>query len=282
MRVLVFGKSGQVATELGEFDGVECLSRGQANLTNPQACATRIADTTADVVINAAAYTAVDKAEEEEAQANLINGETVGAMAKAAAARGLPFLHISTDYVFDGAGEAAWRPGDAVGPIGAYGRSKLRGERAVTAVGGTFAILRTSWVFSAHGSNFLKTMLRLAESRADLDVVNDQIGGPTAARDIAGALMTMARAFHDGAGRSGVFHFSGAPDCSWADFASEIFAQSSKAVSVSGIPTREYPTLAARPANSRMNCDSIRSVFGIERPNWRKSLTKDLEDLGAI
>lgn len=280
MRVLVFGKSGQVATELARFDGVTCLDRAQADLTDVEACVRQIAATDADVIINAAAYTAVDKAETEEALATQINGTTVTAMAKAAAARNLPFLHISTDYVFDGAGTAPWQPTDATGPIGAYGRSKLTGEQGVTAAGGPHAILRTSWVYSAHGNNFVKTMLRLGAERDALSIVSDQIGGPTAAHDIAAALMKMATQFHTQKSQSGIYHFSGAPDASWQEFAQEIFDQSGLQVAVAGIATKDYPTPAQRPLNSRMDCSSLNEFFGIERANWRQSLKAVLAELG--
>ena len=280
MRVLVFGKSGQVATELARFDGVQSLDRAQADLTDAQICVQKIENTDANVIINAAAYTAVDKAETEKGLANQINGTTVGLMAKAAAARGLPFLHVSTDYVFDGTGTAPWKPTDATGPIGAYGRSKLIGERGVVDAGGDYAVLRTSWVYSAHGNNFVKTMLRLGAERKALSIVNDQIGGPTAAHDIAAALIKMAAQFHAGTGESGIYHFSGAPDTSWQDFAEEIFDQAGLQVAVAGIATKDYPTLAQRPLNSRMECSNLKSIFGIERTNWRQSLKRVLAELG--
>lgn len=282
MRALVFGRTGQVATELARFDGVTCLGRDAADLTDPAACAARVDEAQADVIINAAAYTAVDNAEADEQTAHLINADAVGAIAKAAAQKGLPFLHISTDYVFDGSGAAPWAPAGTPGPMGAYGRTKLAGEQAVAAAGGTFAILRTSWVFSAHGSNFVKTMLRLAETREQLTVVNDQIGGPTAAKDIAAALIQMARGLLDNPAKSGIYHFSGAPDCSWADFAAEIFSQAQKPVEVIGIPTKDYPTPAARPANSRLDCSSLAAEFGINRPDWQASLAEVLQELGDV
>ncbi len=279
MRVLVFGQSGQVASELARFDGVTCLSRAQADLSDPGACAQVIADCAADVIINAAAYTAVDKAEEEEDQATVVNGLAVTAMALTAAERGIPFLHISTDYVFDGTGTQPWKPDDAVAPINAYGRSKLLGEEGVQRAGGDYAILRTSWVVSAHGNNFVKTMRRLGAERDALSIVADQIGGPTAAADIADALMTMARAFHAGKGRSGIYHFSGAPDVSWADFATEIFRQCNLDVAVTGIPTSAYPTPAKRPFNSRLDCTGLEEKFGIKRPDWRRSLQQIITQL---
>lgn len=286
IRVLVFGQTGQVATELARQAtsdiAMTCLGRDRADLSDPAACAAAIAASDADVVINAAAYTAVDKAESEEDLATTINGTAPGAMARACAARGIPFLHISTDYVFDGSGTRPWQPGDITGPLGAYGRSKLAGEDAVRAAGVPHAILRTSWVFSAHGANFVKTMLRLGAEREKLTIVADQVGGPTSAADIAAALLTMARAFHAGQGTTGTYHFSGTPDVSWADFAREIFAQSGLSARVEDIPTSAYPTPAQRPANSRMDCAALTRDYAIERPDWRASLSRVLSDLKEI
>ena len=286
MRVLVFGQTGQVATELARQAtsdiAMTCLGRDRADLADPAACAAAIAASDADVVINAAAYTAVDKAESEEPLATTINGTSPGAMARACAARAIPFLHVSTDYVFDGSGTRAWQPHDETGPLGAYGRSKLAGEDAVRVAGRSHAILRTSWVFSAHGANFVKTMLRLGAEREKLTIVADQIGGPTAAADIAAALLTMARAFHSGQGTSGTYHFSGAPDVSWADFAREIFAQSGLTCQVQDIPTSAYPTPARRPSNSRMDCTALARDFAIERPDWHASLARVLSELKEI
>ena len=283
MRVLVFGQTGQVATELARRAGddvvMTCLGRNRADLSDPAACAAAIAASDADVVINAAAYTAVDRAETEEDLATTINGSAPGAMAQACAARGIPFLHISTDYVFDGSGTQPWQPDDVTGPLGGYGRSKLAGEVAVRAAGGPHAILRTSWVVSAHGANFVKTMLRLGAERDTLTIVADQIGGPPAAADIAAALLTMTRAFHAGQGTTGTYHFSGAPDVSWADFARAIFAGSGLTCMVEDIPTSAYPTPARRPANSRMDCTALTRDYGIERPDWRESLRDILADL---
>ncbi|WP_424942559.1 dTDP-4-dehydrorhamnose reductase [Aliiroseovarius crassostreae] len=282
MKLLVFGKIGQVATELQRLAGaglhVEALPQERADLTQPEECASLIAQTNADAVINAAAYTAVDRAEEEEALAMLINATAPEAMARACADKGVPFLHISTDYVFDGSGDAAWTTQDATGPINAYGRSKLAGDQAVLAAGGNAAILRTSWVFSAHGTNFVKTMLRLADTHDALTVVGDQIGGPTPAADIAAALVSMARAMVDGQ-QGGLYHFSGQPAASWANFAREIFRQASRDVTVTDIPTDAYPTPAKRPLNSRLDCSKLEEDFGISPPDWTRGLAQVLNDL---
>lgn len=282
MRLLVFGQTGQVAQELQRRlpAGVTArfLSRAEADLADPAACAAVIMGADVDAVINAAAWTAVDKAEAEEAAATLVNGDAPAAMAQSAAARGLPFLHVSTDYVFDGQGTATFRPDDPVAPLGAYGRSKLLGEQGVRAAGGNALILRTSWVFSAHGANFVKTMLRLGAEREELRVVADQIGGPTPADAIADALLTAARAMMGGKS-GGTHHFSGAPDCSWADFARAIMAQAGLKAKVTDILTAAYPTPAVRPLNSRMDCSALKAAFGIERPDWRAALARVIDDL---
>ncbi|WP_299352016.1 dTDP-4-dehydrorhamnose reductase [uncultured Shimia sp.] len=279
MKVLVFGKSGQVATELQRYPAVIALGRDQADLYDPEACAAQIAETEAKAVINAAAYTAVDQAEQDEPLARVINGTTPGAMASAAAERGLPFLHVSTDYVFEGAGDQPRATDAPTGPMNAYGRTKLEGEDAIRAVGGAHVILRTSWVFSAHGANFVKTMLRLSETRDALSVVEDQIGGPTPAKDIAKTLMLMAEQMVTTQHLGGTFHYSGAPATSWADFAREIFRQAGRDVAVTGIPTAEYPTPASRPLNSRLDCAELFDVFGVLQPDWRAGLEDVLNHL---
>jgi len=281
MKILVFGKTGQVATELQrQAPGATFLDRAQADLSDPAACAAAVRAADADVVINAAAYTAVDRAESEEALANAVNGEAPAAMARAAAAQGIPFLHVSTDYVFSGEGVTPWQVDDPVAPPNAYGRSKLLGEEGVRAAGGNTAILRTSWVFSSHGANFVKTMLRLSETRDALNVVEDQIGGPTPAADIAAALLVMAERMAAGQ-RGGTYHFGGMPWVSWADFAREIFAQAGRQVTVSGIPTSGYPTPAVRPLNSRMECSALAQDFGIAAPDWKAGLAQVLVELGV-
>jgi dTDP-4-dehydrorhamnose reductase len=282
MTLLVFGESGQVARELSRrAPDAHFLGRGHADLIDPQVCAAAILDRNPSAVINAAAWTAVDKAEEERDAAMAVNALAPGAMAGACAALGIPFIHISTDYVFDGSGDAPWRPGDPTGPLGAYGQTKLAGEEAVAQAGGTWAVLRTSWVFSAHGANFVKTMLRLSETRDALTVVADQVGGPTPAADIATACLVMADTLKTEPAAGGIYHFSGAPDASWADFAREIFRQAGRAVTVTDILTEAYPTPAPRPRNSRLDCTATKAVFGIERPDWRKGLADVLDELGA-
>ncbi|MEM7487996.1 MAG: dTDP-4-dehydrorhamnose reductase [Pseudomonadota bacterium] len=279
MTILVFGRTGQVATELARQADVTSLGRAEADLSDPGACARAIADSDGTAIINAAAYTAVDRAEEEEALATKVNGDAPAAMARAAADKGIPFLHVSTDYVFDGTGDRPWRPDDPTAPLGVYGRSKLVGEDGVRAAGGPHVILRTSWVFSAHGGNFVKTMLRLSETRDALSVVDDQTGGPTPAADIAATLLRMAEALRDGQA-GGTYHYGGAPAVTWAGFAREIFARAGRAVDVTGIPSADYPTPATRPQNSRLDGTSLSRDFGIDPPDWRAGLDAVLRELG--
>ena len=277
--ILVFGKTGQVATELLRLGNVVALGRDQADLSDPAACADAIRTHAPRAVINAAAYTAVDRAEEEEALATTINGDAPTAMARACVELGIPLIHISTDYVFAGTGDAPWQPHDPTAPQNAYGRSKLAGEIGIRNSGAVHAILRTSWVVSAHGANFVKTMLRLSETRDALTVVADQIGGPTPARDIAVACLQMAEQLIADPSKSGTYHYSGAPDVSWADFARAIFEQAGRAVTVTPIPSTDYPTPAKRPLNSRMDCGATQRAFGIARPDWREGLNMILQEL---
>ncbi|SDE43238.1 dTDP-4-dehydrorhamnose reductase [Paracoccus isoporae] len=278
--LLVFGKTGQVAREIERIvpDAV-FAGRDEADLTRPADCAELIRSTRPAAVINAAAYTAVDKAETDQETARLVNADAPAEMARTCAELGIPFLHISTDYVFDGSGDMPRAEDAETGPLGVYGQTKLSGERGVAAAGGQFAILRTSWVFSAHGNNFVKTMRRLGAERDRLTIVDDQIGGPTAAADIAAAAVTMIAAMTRDPSRGGLYHFAGHPDTSWAGFAQEIFALSGLSPEVVGIPTEDYPTPARRPLNSRLHCAAITHDFGIDRPDWRASLERVIKEL---
>jgi dTDP-4-dehydrorhamnose reductase len=289
MRLLVFGTTGQVARELaraapGRGATLAALGRAEVDLVDPVACAAAVMAAEADAVINAAAYTAVDRAEDEPELAHAVNAAAPGAMAEAAAARGLPFLHVSTDYVFDGTPGRPWREDDPTGPLGAYGRSKLAGEQAVAAADGPHVVLRTSWVFSAHGTNFVKTMLRVGAERDALRVVDDQVGGPTPARAIAGALLAIAGAFAAGRGQSGVYHFAGAPDVSWAGFARAIFAPASRADRRPGSgrrpdPDRRLSHPGPAPAQFRARLHAHPRGLRHRRPDWRAGLAAVLEEL---
>ncbi|MEQ8784380.1 MAG: dTDP-4-dehydrorhamnose reductase [Roseibium album] len=279
--ILVFGSSGQVASELRALvpDAV-FLGRDKVDLSREADLGPVIERYNPDGIINAAAYTTVDKAEEDEDLALIINAQRPREMARAAHKLGVPLVHISTDYVFDGGGEAAFLPDAATGPLGAYGRTKLRGEEAIQKEGANCAILRTSWVFSAHGANFLKTMLRLSETRDRLTIVADQVGGPTPAAAIADACVEVVRQLMNEPAKSGIYHFSGAPDVSWAQFAREIFYQAGRKVHVEDIPTSDFPTPARRPLNSRLDCRSL-SVFGLDRPDWKAGVADTLTKLGV-
>jgi dTDP-4-dehydrorhamnose reductase len=283
MKILVFGHSGQVATELRALNGddiqITALARADADLTDPAACAAVIDAHAPEAVINAAAYTAVDKAESDVETAQLINAGAPAAMASTCAARDIPFVSISTDYVFSGAGDTPWAPADPTDPQGVYGRTKRDGELEIIEAGGRYAVLRTSWVVSAHGNNFVKIMLRLGAEREAFTIVADQIGGPTGAEEIARACVTIAKTLVSEPEKSGIYHFSGAPDTSWADFARAIFDTANIPCSVTDIPSSDYPTPAKRPLNSRLDCSATAAAFGISRPDWRESLTHILTQL---
>jgi len=282
MNILVFGKTGQVARELQAQARVTALERDDADLSDPATCAAIIAANAPDAVINAAAYTGVDKAETDYDEAQRVNAEAPGAMARACAHLCIPLIHISTDYVFPGDGEAPWHPEDGTKPLGVYGATKLAGEEAVREAGGVHVILRTSWVFSAHGNNFVKTMLRLSETRDALNVVADQIGGPSPADAIAAACLEIAAQLRTNPQKSGTYHFAGTPDASWCNFAQAIFASAKRNVAVTGISTSDYPTPAARPLNSRLDCSTTTAQFGIARPDWRAGLNRVLRDLRVV
>ena len=277
--ILVFGKTGQVATELQNFGEVVALGRDQADLLDPKACINSIRAHLPEAVINAAAYTAVDKAESEEDLASFINGDAPGVIAKVCAELNIPMVHISTDYVFDGSGVAPWRTSDTPNPKNAYGRSKLKGEEAIRASGCTYAILRTSWVVSAHGSNFVKTMLQLSQTSDSLSIVDDQVGGPTCARDIAHTCVLIAKQLIHNPKKTGCYHFSGLPYVSWCQFASAIFKNAGRSAIARPIPTSGYPTPASRPSNSRLDCTMTQNVFGISAPHWKDGLKSILEEL---
>jgi dTDP-4-dehydrorhamnose reductase len=282
MRIAVTGSKGQVATSLIERagDNVEIVALGRPafDLTDRAAVVAGLEAARPDLVVNAAAYTAVDKAEAEEADAMRVNGEGAGHVAEAAARIGVPLVHLSTDYVFDGALDRAYREDDPTAPTGAYGRSKLAGERALTERCEDSVILRTAWVYSPFGANFVRTMLRLNETRDEIGVVADQRGNPTSALDIADALIVIAARLKDDASPAlrGVFHMTGSGEASWADLAETIFHQAAargrRLTHVRRIMTADYPTPARRPANSRLDNEKLARVYGVRLPEWRRSV----------
>ena len=286
VRILQFGTTGQLAREMlaraGEGAAVQALSRGDVDLADAAAVEAAVMAADADLVLNAAAYTAVDQAETEQPLAFAVNAEAPGAMARACAARGLPLVHISTDYVFDGDKAGAWTEADRTGPINAYGRSKLAGERAVLESGASALILRASWVFSPYGRNFVKTMLALAD-RPELRVVDDQRGRPTAAGDLADFILAAAPRL---AGRDpalfGVFHFAGEGATSWRGFAEAIFeAAGGPRPKVVPITTADYPTPARRPRNSELDCGKLERVHGVRPRPWSAGLAEALAALNT-
>jgi dTDP-4-dehydrorhamnose reductase len=285
--LLVFGHSGQVATALRQAAlpagwSVRTVGRTEANISDAKAVENIVASSGADLVINAAAYTAVDRAESEPELAFAVNRDGAAYVAKSCARAGLPLIHISTDYVFDGkAAGRAYRESDPVNPLSAYGVSKAAGENAVRAIAPRHAIVRTSWIYGPHGHNFVRTMLRMGEARPELGIVDDQYGSPTAATDLADALIAMARRILAAPAEReselfGTFHFCGTGWTTWYGLAHEIFALAR--VHGGGMPglrpiaTLDYPTPAVRPANSVLNCQHLADVYGITAPDWRKSL----------
>lgn len=274
MRLLLFGATGQVGREIidaARRRGIvlSAPSRAEADLLKPGAGAGAVERVRPDAIINAAAWTAVDKAETEQAAARRLNAEAPAELAAAAKALGARLVHLSTDYVFDGSASSPLEEGAAAGPLNVYGATKLDGERAVFAALPAAVVVRTSWVYAAHGANFVKTMLRLAETKEEISVVGDQTGGPTPAAAIAEACIEIASR-RDGPG--GLYHFQGAPPASWAEFAQAIFAAAGKPVKVNRILTRDYKTPASRPLYSVLNCAKIRRDYGISQPDWRGDL----------
>lgn len=283
MKVMITGSSGQVGSclvqQLTGKAELLAVDHKELDITERQAVADAVAKFKPDYIINAAAHTAVDRAEDEVQASYAINCDGPRYLAEAAQKWGAVILHISTDYVFDGEGSDAYTESCTTGPRGIYGQSKLAGERAVAFACERHLILRTAWVFGEHGNNFVKTMLRLAESHDSLSIVGDQFGGPTYAGDIAAALIKMVDVISEGYESGwGVYHFSGLPHVSWFEFAQAIFSSAEmKGVlhaqpSLSVIPTSAYPTSAKRPANSRLNCSKILQKFDIKPSDWQQAL----------
>ena len=285
MRIAVTGAHGQVARALierAEAQGhiVIALARPAMDLTDPPTVSPAIESAAPDVVVNAAAYTAVDKAETDQPLARLVNGVGAGMVALAAERVGVPVIHLSTDYVFDGRLDRPYREDDATGPLSVYGLTKRDGEQMVRSVNRRHVIVRTSWVYSPFGANFVRTMLRLGETRDEIKVVDDQIGCPTSAFDVADGLLDICRALQAEPGDEslyGVFHLAGDGAASWADFAEAIFAEAARrgrrGVVVRRIPSSAYPAAARRPANSRLDTHKLARVYGTQLPPWRNSLS---------
>ncbi|MBB6305177.1 dTDP-4-dehydrorhamnose reductase [Rhizobium leucaenae] len=292
MRIAVTGKQGQVVTALIERSwqaDVEIVAVGRPELDLADTASIRktLSAIKPDAIVSAAAYTAVDKAESEEAAAFAINAEGPAAIAEVAEELGIPVVHLSTDYVFPGDKQGVYVETDATGPVSVYGRSKLAGEKAIAAATANHVILRTAWVYSPYGANFVRTMLRLAETRDSLNVVADQRGTPTSALDIADAVIAIAKRLASDPDETlrGVFHLTGSGEATWADFAEAIFAglkqKTGKTVTVGRITTADYPTPAKRPANSLLSNDKLKQAYGIVLPDWRSSTNIVLDRLLA-
>lgn len=290
MKVLVAGATGQLARALVDVarrPPIEILALGRPELDlETRQGEERIAAFAPEVIINAAAYTAVDAAEKEQDRAFAINRDGAAWLAGIAAQRRIPFIHVSTDYVFDGAKTSAYAEDDATAPLGVYGRSKLEGEQAVLRVHPRAIVCRTAWVYSPYGSNFVKTMLRLARERDELRVVDDQIGNPTSALDIAAALLAIAGQVCATRQREtgGIYHMTAAGDVTWCGFAREIMRLAGgegghRSVLVAPIATADYPTPARRPANSRLDCSKLQRAFGLHLPRWQESLAVTMKRL---
>ncbi|HRK23394.1 MAG TPA: dTDP-4-dehydrorhamnose reductase [Beijerinckiaceae bacterium] len=293
MRLIVTGRDGQVARALmAEAPALGVilipLGRPELDLLHPTGLDALFAAHRPDGIINAAAYTAVDQAENDYDAALAVNGAGAGAVATAAAALNIPIIQLSTDYVFDGTKPTPYIENDPVAPINAYGRSKLAGERSVIDATPNHAILRTSWVYAATGKNFVLTMLRLAADRSSVTVVSDQRGAPSYAPDIARAVLDVARNLAtrpDDALLRGIFHMTGGGETSWAEFATEIFRQSAArggpSAAVTPVPTSAFPTPARRPANSRLDCGRLKTVHGVALPDWRDGLGRCMDTIWA-
>jgi dTDP-4-dehydrorhamnose reductase len=295
VKLLVTGANGQVGCELRQslapLGEVIALDRAACDLARPAEVAQILRAATPDVIVNAAAYTAVDRAEQEEELATLINGTAVGEIAQAARQLGALLIHYSTDYVFDGRKDAPYAEDDVPSPISAYGRSKLAGERAIAQCGGRYLIVRTSWIYAARGHNFLKTVLRLARERDELRIVDDQIGAPTWARDLAAATAVMTRQARQEIARddfeSGLFHVTGSGATSWFVFAKAVVKQAeqygllARKSKIVPIASSEYPVAATRPKNSRLSGARARHRFQIALPEWEQSLAVCMRELSA-
>ena len=291
MKLLVTGADGQVArclVEAGQAYGADVVALGRSHLdiTSQSSLLDAVGALHPDVIVNAAAFTAVDKAEKEPEVAFGVNAIGAGNVARAAHRSGVPIIHISTDYVFDGDKQGDYSETDATDPISVYGRSKLEGERMVAEAARRHLILRTAWVHSPFGNNFVKTMLKLAATRPELGVVDDQHGSPTFALHLAEAIIDVARQVRDKDATSsawGIYHACGSGETTWCGLAREVFKVSERLsgpfAKVNPIPTCDYPTPARRPVNSRLSCEKLRQAFGVSLPDWRSGVATCVERL---
>ncbi|HPR45369.1 MAG TPA: dTDP-4-dehydrorhamnose reductase [Ottowia sp.] len=295
MKILLLGKNGQVGWELqrslAPLGELVALDRQGApglvgDVSDLDGLAATVRALRPQLIVNAAAHTAVDKAESEPDLARRLNAEAPAVLAREAAACGALLVHYSTDYVFDGSGERPWREGDATGPLGVYGRTKLEGEQAIAASGCRHLILRTSWVYAARGGNFAKTMLRLARERERLTVIDDQWGAPTGAELIADVTAQAAARLRQAPGKAGLYHLAAAGATTWFEYAKYVLAEAQRAqpaiemkvTEVTPIATRDYPTPARRPHNSRLDCTRLQAAFDLRLPPWQDGVRRMLAE----
>lgn len=284
LNILITGANGQLGSSLRRLGGVSphnyiCTDVAQLDITDADAVMQSVRENRIDVIVNCAAYTNVERAEEDESTADLLNHRAAGNLAAAAKACGATLFHVSTDYVFDGTAHRPYTEDMAPSPLGAYGRTKLAGEQAVMASGCRYLIFRTAWLYSEFGNNFLKTMLRLTSERDRLNVVFDQVGTPTYAGDLALAIFSVIESERY-AGREGVYHFTNEGVCSWYDFAAEIAAAAGHdTCRIAPCRTSEFPTKAVRPAYSVLDKTKIKTAFDMEIPHWRESMLYCLKQL---
>ena len=296
MKILLLGKNGQVGWELqrslAPLGALTALDRQGdkglcGDLSDLDGLAATVRTLQPQVIVNAAAYTAVDKAECEPELARRINAAAPAALAREAHACGALLVHYSTDYVFDGSGTQAWREGDATGPLGVYGQTKLEGEQAIAASGCAHLILRTSWVYAARGGNFARTMLRLAQERERLTVIDDQWGAPTGAELIADVTAHAIAQTRQQPGKAGIYHLAPAGETTWFQYAKHVISQAQqaqaaikiKATEVLPIPTSAYPTPARRPHNSRLDCAKLQAAFSLQLPPWQRGVDRMLAEI---
>lgn len=272
MNILLLGKTGQTGFELhrtlSPLGTISAPGREELNLSDHQAVNLCLVNTKPNLIVNAAAWTAVDAAEDQKAEAERLNAGLPKQLAQYAAANSARLIHYSSDYVYPGTGKTPWKETSATGPLSHYGETKLQGDQAIEQSGADYLIFRTSWVYSARGNNFMKTMLRLAESKTELNIVADQIGAPTPARLIA---QVTALAIHSNL-KSGLYHLAPQGETSWQDFATEIFHLAGKSTKVIPIPTSDYPAPAERPLNSRMDVAKLEQALNIQLPTWQSQL----------
>ena len=294
MKILLLGKNGQVGWQLqralaplGEIVALERKDAG-GDLADPQGLAAAVRAAKPQVIVNAAAYTAVDKAESEPQLARLINTEAPAALAREAAASGALLVHYSTDYVFDGSGSAPWQESDATGPLNVYGATKLAGEQAIAASDCAHLTFRTSWVYAAHGDNFIKTMLRLAATRERLTIIDDQKGAPTGAELIADVTAHAISQTLQQPAKAGLYHLTAAGEASWFDYAQYVLALARQARpqgvktaagGVQPIASSQYPAAARRPLNSRLDTRRLQAAFGLQMPPWQQGVTRVLREI---